>query len=57
MKTMTDADSQSCPFAFNFDAASFKVGDLVSYRMRSLGDFPFVGKPVEVIVTRVITDI
>ena len=30
-----------CPFEFNFDPASFKVGDTVSYRVPSLGDFPF----------------
>lgn len=32
----------SCPFEFNFDPTSFKVGDTVSYRVPSLGDFPFV---------------
>ena len=30
-----------CPFEFNFDPSSFKVGDTVSYRVPSLGDFPF----------------
>lgn len=40
---------ESCPFEFNFDAASFKPGDLVSYRVTgSLGDFPFMGTLVEV---------
>jgi hypothetical protein len=34
---------ESCPFEFNFDPATFKVGDTVSYRVPSLGDFPFVG--------------
>ena len=35
---------EACPFEFNFDPATFKVGDLVSYRVPdSLGDFPFVG--------------
>ncbi|MBV9843408.1 MAG: hypothetical protein JOY99_18040 [Sphingomonadaceae bacterium] len=39
----------SCPYEFNFDAATFKVGDLVSYRVTgSLADFPFVGTLIEV---------
>ena len=29
-----------CPFEFNFDPSTFKVGDTVSYRVPSLGDFP-----------------
>lgn len=37
------ASGESCPFSFNFDPLSFKVGDMVSYRVPSLGDFPFVG--------------
>ncbi len=37
-------EGDSCPFEFNFDSATFKVGDLVSYRVPdSLGNFPFVG--------------
>lgn len=40
---------EACPFEFNFDAASFKVGDLVSYRVNgSLDGFPFVGTLVDV---------
>jgi hypothetical protein len=40
---------EACPFEFNFDAASFKVGDVVSYRVNgSLEGFPFVGTLVEV---------
>lgn len=40
---------EACPFDFNFDAASFKVGDIVSYRVNgSLDGFPFVGTLVEV---------
>jgi hypothetical protein len=31
----------SCPFEFNFDPDTFKVGDSVSYRVPALGDFPF----------------
>jgi hypothetical protein len=39
----------SCPFEFNFDPATFKVGDMVSYRVTgSLADFPFVGTLLEV---------
>jgi len=33
-----------CPFKFNFDPATFKVGDTVSYRVPSLGDFPFAAE-------------
>lgn len=37
-------EGEACPFAFNFNPASFKPGDVVSYRVPdSLGDFPFVG--------------
>jgi hypothetical protein len=32
----------TCPFEFNFDPATFAVGDTVSYRVPSLGDMPFV---------------
>mgnify|MGYP004724329053 CR=1 FL=1 len=46
MMQMGDGD---CPFAFNFDEKSFKVGDIVSYRVNgSLEGFPFVGTLVEV---------
>lgn len=37
------APGEVCPFTFNFDPLTFKVGDMVSYRVPSLGDFPFVG--------------
>lgn len=38
-----------CPFEFNFDPATFKIGDVVSYRVTgSLSDFPFVGTLLEV---------
>ena len=34
----------SCPFEFNFEPATFKVGDIVSYRVGgSLEGMPFVG--------------
>jgi len=40
---------ESCPFEFNFDPATFKVGDVVSYRVTgSLEGFPFVGTLLEV---------
>ena len=39
----------SCPFEFNFDPATFKVGDHVSYRVTgSLEGMPFVGTLLEV---------
>jgi hypothetical protein len=45
MQGMGDA----CPFEFNFDPATFKVGDTVSYRLTGrFADFPFVGTLVEV---------
>ncbi len=40
---------EDCPFEFNFDEKSFKVGDTVSYRVTgSLSDWPFVGTLLEV---------
>jgi hypothetical protein len=40
---------EPCPFTFNFDPLTFKVGDLVSYRVPDrFGDFPFVGTLVAV---------
>lgn len=40
---------ETCPFEFNFDEKTFKVGDVVSYRVTGdLADFPFVGTLVEV---------
>ena len=38
-----------CPFEFNFDEKTFKVGDVVSYRVTgSLDGMPFVGTLLEV---------
>jgi hypothetical protein len=38
------ATGEACPFSFNFDAKTFKVGDMVSYRIPDrFPDFPFVG--------------
>jgi len=40
---------ETCPFEFNFDPATFKVGDSVSYRIpEAFGDMPFVGELLEV---------
>ncbi|MET0378039.1 MAG: hypothetical protein ABW049_03530 [Spongiibacteraceae bacterium] len=37
-------DQEKCPFEFNFDPTTFKVGDTVSYRVSErFGDMPFVG--------------
>ncbi len=48
MQGMGDT-GEACPFEFNFDCASFKVGDTVSYRVSgSLEGFPFMGTLVEV---------
>jgi hypothetical protein len=42
-------DAETCPFEFNFDPATFKVGDTVSYRVPSaFQDFPFMGVLLEV---------
>ena len=38
------SEGEACPFEFNFDPATFKAGDTVSYRVPdALGDFPFIG--------------
>lgn len=39
----------SCPFEFNMDPATFKVGDMVSYRVTGkLSGWPFAGVLMEV---------
>jgi hypothetical protein len=46
---------ESCPFSFNFDHTTFKVGDLVSYRIpEAFGDMPFVGTLLEVLEDSVV---
>ncbi len=46
---MQGMDGEACPFEFNFDPGSFKVGDTVSYRIpKEFQDFPFIGVIVEV---------
>ncbi|MGH6743340.1 hypothetical protein EDF58_101545 [Novosphingobium sp. PhB57] len=48
MQGMGDT-GEVCPFEFNFDEKTFKVGDTVSYRVGgSLEGFPFVGTLIEV---------
>ena len=43
------AQGEACPFQFNFEPATFKVGDMVSYRVcERFGDMPFVGTLLEV---------
>jgi hypothetical protein len=48
MLNMQTKPEEECPFRFNFEPASFAVGDTVSYRVESLADFPFVGTLLEV---------
>jgi hypothetical protein len=49
MQGMGAAEGEACPFEFNFDEKTFKVGDTVSYRVNgSLEGFPFVGTLIEV---------
>lgn len=48
MKGMGASEGEDCPFEFNFDAATFKVGDSVSYRVSTMDDWPFVGTLLEV---------
>jgi hypothetical protein len=39
----------ACPFQFNFAPATFKAGDIISYRVQErFADMPFVGTLVEV---------
>jgi len=41
---MNTASPETCPFEFNFDPATFKAGDTVSYRIpEQFGEMPFVG--------------
>jgi anthranilate/para-aminobenzoate synthase component II len=54
MQGMGATDGEDCPFSFNFDAASFKAGDTVSYRVSTMEDWPFVGTLLEVHADHVI---
>lgn len=52
---MLGIEGKSCPFEFNFNADTFKVGDTVSYRVTgSLDGMPFVGVLMEVHADHVI---
>jgi hypothetical protein len=52
---LKSAAGEACPFEFNFNAATFKVGDVVSYRIPGqFGDFPFVGTLLEVAADHVV---
>lgn len=48
MKEMVSPGEEKCPFEFNFDEATFKPGDMVSYRVEDMMDMPFVGIILEV---------
>jgi hypothetical protein len=49
MESHRTAANEKCPFEFNFDPATFRVGDLVSYRVpERFDDMPFVGTLLEV---------
>lgn len=49
MKEMVTPQDTQCPFEFNFDPATFKAGDIVSYRVpEAFQDMPFVGELLEV---------
>ena len=41
-------EGEDCPFAFNFEPATFKAGDTVSFRVSTMEGFPFVGTLIEV---------
>ncbi|CAH0497519.1 hypothetical protein [Novosphingobium sp. CECT 9465] len=48
---MQGMGGDDCPFAFNFDEKTFKVGDTVSYRVTGspmFEDMPFAGELLEV---------
>jgi len=49
MKDMVTEAESNCPFEFNFESSTFKVGDIVSYQVpEAFGDMPFVGELLEV---------
>jgi hypothetical protein len=55
MKDMVTEENPDCPFEFNFDETTFKVGDIVSYQVpEAFDDMPFVGILVEVAEDHVI---
>lgn len=49
MKGQGETPDEPCPFEFNFDETTFKVGDMISYRVpEAFDDMPFVGILTEV---------
>lgn len=41
---MQNMGGGDCPFEFNFEPSTFKVGDVVSFRIpKHFGEMPFVG--------------
>lgn len=55
MKDMVTTQDPDCPFEFNFNSATFKIGDIVSYRVpEAFDEMPFVGELLEVHETHVI---
>lgn len=36
-------EGESCPFSFNIDATTFRVGYTVSYCVSTMDGFPFAG--------------
>jgi len=45
---MQGMGSGECPFVFNTQPETFKVGDVVSYRVEGMDGFPFAGRLIEV---------
>ncbi len=49
MEEWKSTPDEPCPFEFNFDPDTFKVGDTVSYRVpEQFDEMPFVGTLLEV---------
>jgi hypothetical protein len=55
VKSRSMQQQEKCPFDFNFDPSTFKIGDTVSYRIPDrFGDMPFVGTLTAVEATTVL---
>lgn len=49
MKENVTPGDENCPFEFNFDEKTFKIGDIVSYRIpERFDEMPFVGELLHV---------
>jgi hypothetical protein len=49
MQGLGNNQDEKCPFVFNTTPETFKVGDLVSYRISErFGEMPFIGTLLEV---------